>query len=460
MFFHSHTTGIHYNDEIVEWVVLRKTRGETEVLRNGSAPIPPGFIEQEDAPLFPPGVLAEIQKNFRGAITVSLSSAKLLMRVVELPSTDPDEINAMVELQLDQISPFSTDQLTITYELLQQKEDHSRVLAIAAPRHVVDELGELFKSEKAYIRSLDAEILVWWSLLSIHSDIPREGRVILLLEEHTEFSMMVIDDGVPVCFRSLELFHNFADESVQCEIVEDMKYTLLSLETEYGHQDDCIIEFWSESDLPKPLLNRLREAFSGNLNLHDLKTLPSLAEGLALRAADRGVHHAELVPREWVDLQRKRRFMRLASIAVAAVLCIWLAVISITGIVFAIQKLAFNRLEKEAAQYSAPARAAQAARKEMLSLEKYADHSRSALECLREITAALPDFVEITSFAYTKGKEVKLNGTGENSDQVYAYLDKLGTIELFQDIEDPKIKGNNTFSITATLPKPDTEKQP
>ena len=456
MLLYRHTTGIHYTDEIVEWAVLRKTRAETETLLEGSTPIPQGFFDQEKAPIFPAEVLTEIRKNFRGVVTVALPSSQLLMRVLELPSSVPEELDGMVELQMDQISPFPADQLTLSYELLDETKNHSRVLAIAAQRNSVDELGELFKSKNVYIRSLDAEILAWWSLLTAHSKVPTEGRVILILEEHTEFSMIVVDDGVPVCFRSLELFHDFTDEAVWLEILEEMKYTLLSLEAEYGHRETCSIEFWSESEIPEPLLNLLGEACAGTINLHDLGTLPSMAEGLALRSAEREVHHVELVPREWIELQRKKRFMQVATIASITVLSVWLGIISITGAVFAFQKASFNHTKAEAAKYSAPARAAQAAREEMVSLEKYSDRSRSALECLRGITQTLPNFVEITSFTYTKGKAIRLSGTGDSSDLIYDYFQKLGEFELFEGVENTKIN-NTRFSITINLPKPDTE---
>ena len=459
MLLYSHTTGIHYTDELVEWAVLRKTRNETEILTEGSVPIPPSTGEEEEASLFPAEVLSEIRKNFRGVVTVALPSSRLLMRVLELPTTEPDEIEGMVALQMDQISPFPAEQLTLSYETLVEEENHSRVLAVAAPRTTVDELGDLFKKKHVYIRSLDATILAWWSLLVAHQDVPREGRVILFLEEHTEFSMIIVDDGVPVCVRSLELFHNFSDDSIQREIVEEIHYTLLSLETRYGHYDDCSIEFWSESEIPEPLISRLAEECTGHITRHDLGSIPPLSEGLSLRSAERGLHHVELVPREWVELQRRRRFMRVATIAAIALLGIWMAVVSIAGTIFAFQTASYNRVRKEAGKYSGPARAAQAARKEMLSLEKYADHSRSALECLRGITAAIPDSIEITSFTYTKGKAVRLSGTGAGAEIIYDYFQRLGAMDLFEGIDNSKISDNTRFSITANLANPQTEDQ-
>jgi hypothetical protein len=467
MIFFSHTTGIHYTDEIVEWAVLRKNRKGTEKIREGSLPVPDGFFKQENAPLFPAGVLAEIRRNFRGVVTVSLPSSQLLMRILELPSTSADELKSMVELQMDQISPFPVDQLTVSYEVLSQTEDHSRVLAVAAQRKTVDALGDLFKAQNVYIRSLDAEVLAWWSLLIAYGQVPCQGRVVLILEEHTEFSMIVVDDGVPVGFRSLELFHNFTDEAVMREIIEEMSYTLLSLEAEYGHRDGCALEIWSESEFPEQLITLLKEHCGGPVNLHKLSSIPPVSEGLALRTMERRLHHAELVPREWIELQRRKRLIKIGTVASIALLSIWIAVITITGAVFTIQQASFNRVRKEAAKYEGPARAAQAAREEMISLEKYADRSHSALECLREVTTALPDGVEIASFTYKKGEAVSLRGSSDRAEAVYDFFQRLGASTVFSGVKDHPVstrtvkdKRVSTFSITAELPKDKKEAKP
>ncbi|HKL22293.1 MAG TPA: pilus assembly protein PilM [Tichowtungia sp.] len=458
MFLNIHTTGIHYTDETVEWAVLRKNRAGTEKLREGALPIPDGFFDREDAPLFPADLLEECRKNFRGVVTVSLPSSRLLMRVLELPSMDPDELKGMVELQADRIFPLPADQLTLSYEVLHQTENHSRVLAVAAPRRIVDELGELFKEKGVYIRSLDAEVLAWWSLLTAHRNIPAEGRALVILEEHTEFSMIVVEDGVPICFRSLELFHNFNDPAVMAEIVEEIRYTLLSLETEYGHSDSIRTEVWNESEFPSALVQLLADLSSGGVTQNDLTTLPPLSEGLALRSADRELHHVELVPREWIELQRNRQVMKFATITSIAVLSIWLAVISVTEAVFAVRKASYNRLVETEAELAEPARQARLARAEKESLEKYAARTHSALECLREITELLPADVEINSFDYTKNKAVRLRGSATDSTPIYTYFERLGASPLFEGIRNERQEAlrrgerSEGFSLTILLP--------
>jgi hypothetical protein len=467
MIWFSHTTGIHYTDREVEWTVLRKSRKGIEKTAQESMPVPEGFFDLDDAPLFPSEVLAEIRKSLRGIITVSLPSSQLLLRMLELPAVDPGELRGMVELQIDQISPFPSDQLTISYEVLHQTEDHSRVLAVAARRKFVDRLGDLFKEQHVYIRSLDAEVLAWWSLLIAHGQIPCQGRVVILLEEHTEFSMIIVDEGVPVHVRSLELFHDFSDENALREIAAEVRYALLSLETEYGARDCMSVEIWSEAEIPPALTNELGGICSGHVNCRDLSTLPPLTEGLALRTAERRLHHVELVPREWIELQRRKRLLQVATVAGISLLGIWLAVIAVAGAVFSFRQASLNRVRREAAQYEAPARAAQAAREEMVSLETYADRSRSALECLREITETLPDGIEIGSFTYKKGDSVRLRGTSDRADVIYDYFQKLGASDLFTGVKDQPVstrtvKGEriSTFSITAELPKSGTEDAP
>lgn len=461
------TTGIHYIDGNVEWTVMCKNSKGTEKLREGSVPVPAGYFEREDAPLFPAELLSDVRNSFKGIVTISLPSSRLLMRVAELPSLDPGELHDMVALQIDQISPFPADQLTVSYEVLHQTEENSRVLIVAAQRKWVDQLGDLFKQQHIYIRSLDAQILTWWSLLLQHDKIPDTGRVAVLLEEHSEFSMILVDDGIPICFRSLELFHNFSEKSVPLEITEEIRYAELSLETEYGQREIEEILFWSHSDIPNAVTTALREKICPKVRLDRLDCIPSLVEGLALRSIDRSVHHVELVPREWVDLQHRKRLLKAVTFSSVAVMSLWLVVVLIASIVFSIRQAGFNRIEKEAATYAGPALAAQASREEMLSLERYANRSHSALEVLREVTVALPADVEITSFNYKKDKAVSLRGSSKRSDAVYDYFQKLGASALFSGVKDQPVstrtvKGErvSTFAITAELPSTNGEIEP
>ena len=139
------------------------------------------------------------------------------------------------------------------------------------------------------------------------------------------------------------------------------------------------------------------------------------------------------------------------------------AVIAVAGGIFSIRQASYNRVRREASKYEGPARAAQSAREEMLSLEKYADRSRAALEGLREVTEALPDGVEIASFTFKKGEAVSLRGSSERTEAVYEFFQKLGGSQLFTGVKDQPVSTRtvkdrrvSTFSTTAELPKSGT----
>lgn len=457
MLIRTHTTGIHHNDERVEWTVLRKTRGGVEPLRRGSRPIP---RDQHSEPLFPAQVLGPSHKEFRGVITLSLPSSQLFMQVLELPSSDPDELQGMIELQLDQRSPYPLDQMAVSYEVLQQTADHSRVLALAAQRQTIDALGEQFKAQHVYIHSLDAEILAWWNLIREHGELPSDGRVILMVKEHTEFSMVWIDRGTPVAFRSLHLFQDLDDPAVWEELLEEIRYTQLALDARYPMDAGARIQIWSKVPFPAPLTKKLRTVANQGVSQFDLSALPSLAEGLAWRSADRACHHVELVPSEWIAHQRRRQLVKISTIVSATVLSIWFALVAVVGTVYAVYKSSVEKTRQEAAQYVEPARIAQDARAEKDSLEKYADRSHSALECLREMTELLPDTLELNSFDYTKEKAIRLRGSGARSETIYDYFQKLGTSDRFVAIKDEKQslqiqqgQRKEGFSVTVQLPK-------
>jgi hypothetical protein len=251
------------------------------------------------------------------------------------------------------------------------------------------------------------------------------------------------------------------------DITEEISYTLLSLEAPYGHTETCAVEIWSEKTIPRRLVDLLQNECGGPVALHDLQSIPPVSEGLALRTAERRLHHVELVPREWIEIQRRKRLIKVATIASIGLMGLWLAIVAVTGVVFSVKQAAFNRVHKEAARYEGPARAAQAARTEMLSLEAYSDRSHSALECLRAVTEALPDGVEIASFSYKNGEAVSLRGTADRAEAIYDFFQHLGTVEIFSGVKDEqssnrmiKEKRVTTFSVKAELPQTKPEGTP
>lgn len=74
-----------------------------------------------------------------------LPPEKIYLRVLQLPQVDRAETIAMVELQLEKISPLPTPHIVWTLEMLPSAEENSQtVIVVIVPRHLVEEfLGQL-----------------------------------------------------------------------------------------------------------------------------------------------------------------------------------------------------------------------------------------------------------------------------------------------------------------------------
>lgn len=450
MLFSHYTTGIYFWEKKAELVVLRKSSAKTQISSEDFVDI---FSDQE--------LPENIRRKIKGLTATSISSDKLLMRVLNLPTTDSEEISSMVELQLDQISPFPTEQLIFSYELLDQNESHSRVLAAAITHETAKKIREKFGPQHVTINRLDAEIVVWWRLLENNSKIRKSGRAITVLKTDKEFSLIISDDGIPICFKSLDPFCGLDDEKNRQYIIEELRYTLLSIEPQYGNKKVQNIDFWGDSRSPSSeLVKLLEEGCVRKVDSHNTKEVPSLAEELARRTiSNKSSNTLNLVPTEWIQRQQKSSFIKNLTASIALLLGIWIGFITIAGTIFAIRKSNYSSLKEEAETQRIPVLKAQAIQREVVSLGKYADHSRSAIEILRILSENLPDGVKITSFNYTKGKAIRLNGTGPSSEIIYEYFQKLGNIDLFEGVTDQKITKDTNFSITIKLPTNGVEEE-
>ena len=86
------------------------------------------------------GLPAELLRELptQGGCLVALSGAEVMLRPAVFPTIETDELAGMVELQVDQISPFSTDESTRSYEVVAQREQSGTIFIVTfrRPDHI------------------------------------------------------------------------------------------------------------------------------------------------------------------------------------------------------------------------------------------------------------------------------------------------------------------------------------
>lgn len=441
----------------VEWTSWKiKQDGVEPTARNAITIEPPSGDSEEEAAA--PAALPEnAAEKLPGDITIALRTSELLMRIMDLPSADTNEIADMVGFQIDKVSPFPQDQLAIANEVLQENEEASRVLMVAARRRSIDKLGETFESKGLRIHSIDARILGWLRLLVDAGHVSGGDCEIFIIDDRIDCSLAVITSGVPVVIRMLDTQE--VNENTVDALAREIGYTLTTLETEHDLPVPSAVQYWSFGEPGAGMIDRLSEECGLQVIHHPLNELPPLSEGILRRTAyDK--RRAELVPPEWIEKEERRLLLRKFTKIAAAITMVWLVVMIAFFSVYKVRDMQLKRIEKRLADIEPDARQALENRRKLKALQVYTDRTDSALECLREVTRLLPaEDIKFGSYNYKKGGGVTLRGTADRDDSVYDFFEALTESELFERLKDQSVNAkvvrgvrNTVFSATLALP--------
>ncbi|MEI6891431.1 MAG: hypothetical protein V5783_04580 [Pontiella sp.] len=437
----------------IEWTTLTTAQDKTELVHREtlSMKLPMNSTAEERARLELPDMADHIQ----GEITVALRSSELLMRTMKFPTADPSEISDMVSFQVDKFSPFPIDQLAIAHEIRSVSDGTAQVLMAAAKRDRIDAIGDSFKTKGFHIHSIDARILGWLQLLKDEKKLSENGCEILVLADGIDFILVVLCNGLPITFRSLEV--QIDDMTVVDELTHEMSYTLTMLDAEYDLPNPESVCFWSIEEVPAQLQSKLAKKCGLQVDYRSLGELPPLSEGI-LRRARSEEHHIELIPREWTEHQQRLKLRKQFTFIAGSIAAIWLLVLFIALSVFKVRDLQLASAQDDANAIAPLAQKAETNQRKLEALKMYTDRTDSPIECMREITQLLPaGDIEFLSYNYNKDKGITLRGSGRNKGLVTDFFVSLNTSDLFEGIKNESVtekttKGARRAYFSVTLP--------
>ena len=468
---HEPVTGLRLRRNVVDWTTM--CDGKNGLVKLDARQV---ALETDDTVLADAEKLAaEIRRqcpDLTGPISFGLSSEHMLLRIVDLPSTDPDEMSGMIKLQLDKFSPFPEERMAISYELLQAIAGGCRVLIVAVRKEAIEFTSAVFQKAGMELRRIDVDVLGWWRVLVEQGAVPAVGRHILLLLEEAEGGILVaVQQGVPVAMKAVGSGRGLSAEDYASEIAHEMGAFILALDLEQGVATVNGLDFWYQGVSPEVLVERLQAALGHEIHIRDLDTLPALSEGLARRmlnppfetltARNRGaLGVVDLIPASWRVTEDSLRVKRLIVAASILVLGLWLIVsLGFLG-GYAWEQHSLAGLERRMAELQKPADEVRALQRRARSFEQYLDRKRSALECLREISQLLPADISITAFQFKKAKSITLRGEALTVNPIYDFKEALDKSSLFRKIEMGSTQPSKrkeatvqTFQMTIHLPE-------
>jgi hypothetical protein len=459
-------TGLRLGADFIEWTTARDAKTGVEILASNSSVLPfdPAKHKENEA--------RDEQIKFHcsgieNAVSVGIAPDKMLMRVAELPTTDPVEMANMIQLQVDTFSPFPDDRIYVSYEVLASGETGVRVLIAAVQKDLVETTGEVLKKAGLDVQRIDAEAMAWWHLISENVLPPDDNRYLFLVLEQWGGVWIAVQRRTPLAFRAVSSPEGVPFPDFASEVARDAGAFLLSIDMENGSVPLAGLEIFSRGIDAGVLSAALRDEIQHEAALHSLDSLPPVSEGLARRFARTGLLPSlsrarsgravlDLVPASWRSAVLARQLRRRLIAASIGILAFWLMAMAVFFGVYQYQHFRLAKLDKKMVALQKPAEEVRVMQNQCRSFEQYLDRKYSALECLREVSQNLPKDVLLTSFQFKKGKSIIIRGEALAVNAIYDYKQALDKSPLFAKIDMGSVQPGkrkdtsvNTFQMTA-----------
>ncbi|MFO1489891.1 MAG: pilus assembly protein PilM [Kiritimatiellia bacterium] len=430
----------------LEWTLRETGRPDAPVASRKALP----RTAETRAPLPPDGLFREEEPRLRhAALHLALPVDQVLMRVLELPTTDPAEISGMVDLQMDDVCPFPAEFITSSWEPVARAEGATRVLLCAVRRSVIQPLGDAAAAAGLDIHRVDVDLLGWLAVMRKAGRLPERGRHIAFLFEDAATTLILFEDASPVLIRSMGVC---AGEEDLRAIAEDTGYAMAAAEAEWGAQPVLSATAWY-TNAPPARLELLEPVCGVRPRAEALASLDPLTDGLAQRAVAATAGVVNLAPPEWGVARASRLTRRRTLIAAGGGLAAWALLLAVFFGLLGLRKGRVMELEKRHEALKGPVAEVGEMQDRVESLAAYTNATRSVMEVILSVAEALPERVDLTELSYNKSLGFSLRGTGP-SDRVLSFTDTFSKSPMFKvsniDVQGPS--DATKFRVSATWP--------
>ena len=350
-------------------------------------------------------------------LVLGLPVTAVLAQRFHLPTVDPTEFPEMVRIQIEKALPFSADEVTTDYEVIEQDESGSVVSAIAVRNEQLAQLAAPLL-DRGYIPS---QVTVYASQrASTHAP---EGRALLIYPEGEQLVSAVTENGKVSLARTLD---GIAPEQLQSELPQ------LTLSAELQGIPGVFPNVFLDETCYE-LRDTVQYILASRPELVGVETPPASVK-------------LNLLPQSWRD--RRAQLARRGEWKKRLVWAggIYAALFVLTLLYLGINRFQAGRLNRAIAQDAPKIEFVRSAESNWKSLAPAIDASYYPVEILLHLYESLPSKdVRITTYNQS-ARQVSVDGEANTAALAYQFADKVKKnpkLQIFQfSMNDPRILPN------------------
>ena len=351
-------------------------------------------------------------------LVLGLPVAAVLAQRFRLPTVDPAEFREMVRIQIEKALPFSADELTTDFEVIEQNETESVVSAVAVRNEQLAELAAPLLDRGHIPRQVTVYAA---QRASTHAP---EGRALLIYPEGESLVSAVTENGKVSLARTLE---GIAPEQLQTDLPQ------LALSAELQGVSGSFRNVYLDETCYE-----LRDTVQGILesrpDLVGIETPPASVK-LNLIPESWRLRRAQLAKRgEW-----RKRLLWAGGI--------YAAVLSLFLLYWIYLRVEIGWLDRSIARDAPQTEFVRAAAANWRALAPALDSRYYPVEILLHLSQSLPSSdVRITGYNQS-ARQISLDGEANTAALAYQFADKVKKnpdLQIFQfSMADPRILPNS-----------------
>lgn len=413
-------------------------------------------------------------------------------RILELPSTDINEIDGMVRLSAEEYVPFSSEELVTDQCILGKTTDGgSKVLAVFAHRDVVESHVKLLQAagidpEQIYLST----VCLAAAATAARESSPKRYALVNLASGGLEVIVMRgnrLEYGRAVASQHDWLLDEAGAQEVLDELGVEVRASLSAYRRESEDGEDVeAVYVCSETTPVDAHCETLVQDISASVLVDEcvpatfardvatqgaemLDTLPMVSLGAALIAQGRSRLEIKLLPKTMLRSRERAGAQRLAMRFGLLAAAIVVAVVGLYAVAVHQRTAYIRELSKQIATIEPHANGILAKQKQLQILQRQVERSGSVLELLSQLVELFPESdMNITHFQFTHNEKVEVTGrtktlkaienlahtlteTGKSSIEQFARAQRV----YEQEVDE---KGQQVWDYRIVLPFPETER--